>query len=134
MKQLIINRIKCKKCEDIVISHHRHDFRYCKCGAVATDGGLDYQIITGKIEDYENLSIYSTADFEEIREHFERGGRGIDGKQPLTWVPLAKMSTDWIKACLVYNKEKGMNKSFASKMYRKELKYRKINKINLESA
>ena len=39
---LIRNRIKCNHCGDIIESTFTHDFRRCKCGAVAVDGGLDY--------------------------------------------------------------------------------------------
>lgn len=126
---IVCNRIQCRKCGDIAISYHRQDMKYCICGAVATDGGHDYQIITGEMKDYINLSVYDTAPFEEIRKVFHRGGRGKYGDQPLTWVALENMSDEWVKACIVYNKERGLNKSFASNMYRKELKYRKENNI-----
>jgi hypothetical protein len=82
--------------------------------------------------EYTELSIYEDAPFEVIRENFHRGGRGKDGRQPLTWVPMFEMSDDWLKACISYNEEKGMGKSFANKMYRKELKYRKSNKISIK--
>lgn len=36
------NKIKCLKCDEVIESIHRHDFKYCKCGAVAVDGGKDY--------------------------------------------------------------------------------------------
>lgn len=36
------NKIKCKKCGDIIESTYRWDFKWCKCGAVAVDGGKDY--------------------------------------------------------------------------------------------
>ena len=39
MKKIIRNRIKCKKCGEIIESMSRHDFKFCKCGAVAVDGG-----------------------------------------------------------------------------------------------
>lgn len=82
--------------------------------------------------EYIELSIYEDAPFEVIRENFHRGGRGKDGLQPLTWVPMSKMSDDWLKACISYNEERGMGKGFANKMYRKELKYRKSNKISIK--
>lgn len=40
--KLIRNRVRCKKCNDIIESKHRHDFVRCKCGAVFVDGGIDY--------------------------------------------------------------------------------------------
>lgn len=42
MKRIIVNKIKCKKCGDIIESKSRHDFVTCKCGAVSVDGGHDY--------------------------------------------------------------------------------------------
>ena len=36
------NKIKCKKCGDIIESKSVHDFKWCSCGAVAVDGGHEY--------------------------------------------------------------------------------------------
>ena len=36
------NSIKCLVCEDEIESVHRHDFKWCKCGRVAVDGGKAY--------------------------------------------------------------------------------------------
>ena len=42
-KEVIIsNKIKCKKCEDIIESKNTNDYKRCSCGAVAVDGGKDY--------------------------------------------------------------------------------------------
>ena len=41
-EKLIRNRIRCKKCGQIIESTHVHDFKYCKCGSVFVDGGLEY--------------------------------------------------------------------------------------------
>lgn len=35
-------KIKCKLCKEIIWSEYTHDFRSCKCGAIAIDGGNDY--------------------------------------------------------------------------------------------
>ena len=37
------NRVRCKKCNDIIESLYTHDFKRCKCGAIFVDGGQDYQ-------------------------------------------------------------------------------------------
>jgi len=39
---IIQNELLCKKCNDVIWSKYRHDFKYCKCGSVAVDGGTDY--------------------------------------------------------------------------------------------
>lgn len=57
MEKIIINKIKCKKCGDIIESKHQHQFVVCKCGAVAVDGGHSHLSRTGKREDWEDLSI-----------------------------------------------------------------------------
>ena len=36
------NRAKCKLCESVIESFHRHDFVSCKCGEISVDGGQDY--------------------------------------------------------------------------------------------
>ena len=39
---ILRNRARCRKCLQVVESKHRHDFRFCKCGAIHIDGGKDY--------------------------------------------------------------------------------------------
>lgn len=129
--RIILNRAKCNKCDDIITSYHRHDYVSCKCGAVAVDGGTEYLKRTGEISDVTEMSIYSSAPYETIRENYHRGGRGINGDQPLTWVPLSKMNDEWLAACITYNEERGMGDSFANKMYSKEIEYRKENNIKI---
>ena len=53
---ILQNQIRCKKCGDEPYSAHRHDFKYCKCGAVAVDGGMEYLKRVGDRNDYEELS------------------------------------------------------------------------------
>ena len=50
------NRIKCKKCGDIIESYDVHDFKWCSCKSVAVDGGREYLRRLGYPEDYEELS------------------------------------------------------------------------------
>ena len=37
-----MSKIRCVKCQEILESLHRHDFRSCGCHATAIDGGNDY--------------------------------------------------------------------------------------------
>lgn len=41
-RRIIRNAIQCNHCRDVIESFYRHDFKYCSCGRVAVDGGLDY--------------------------------------------------------------------------------------------
>ena len=34
--------IRCNHCGDVIESTYRHDYKTCKCGRVAVDGGHDY--------------------------------------------------------------------------------------------
>lgn len=56
MDRIITNKIKCKKCGDIVESKSVHDYVECSCGAVAVDGGHEYLRRVGKLDDIEDLS------------------------------------------------------------------------------
>lgn len=65
------------------------------------DGGQAY--LRRNIHDdnpYEEMSIYEDDSIEIIREYFVWGTRGIDGKQPLTWIKLKDMNSDHIKAVI----------------------------------
>ena len=39
--------LKCLKCDDVIISNYRHDFKFCKCRNIFVDGGNDYCRIGG---------------------------------------------------------------------------------------
>lgn len=54
---LLQNAAVCKKCGDQVWSAHRHDFRQCKCGSIAVDGGLDYLRRVGDLDAFDDRSI-----------------------------------------------------------------------------
>jgi tRNA(Ile2) C34 agmatinyltransferase TiaS len=41
-RKLIRNSAMCLVCGDEIESHHRHDFRSCRCGNLSVDGGKAY--------------------------------------------------------------------------------------------
>lgn len=134
-KRIILNQIKTPD-GTILRSMHRHDYvTYADKNGLQymVDGGNEY-LRRNRHDDapYEELTVYEDAPFEVIRENFHRGGRGKDGRQPLTWVPMSEMSDAWLKACIIYNEERGLGESFANKMYEKELAYRKEVGISIE--
>ena len=55
---ILHNRIQCRKCGDIIESESVHDFKFCKCGAVAVDGGHEYM----------KRSAMSLLDFQDLSE------------------------------------------------------------------
>lgn len=56
-EEIISNKIKCKKCGDVIESKSTNDLKRCSCGAVAVDGGKAYLKRIGNDEEYEELSI-----------------------------------------------------------------------------
>jgi len=51
--------VKCKKCSETIESLYVHDFKYCSCGAVAVDGGIeDGNRIIGNPSDIDDRRMY----------------------------------------------------------------------------
>lgn len=134
MKKIIVNRIKTPD-GTIITSHHRHDCVFHKDlnGHVyMVDGGTEYLKRSDIPEaPYEELSVYEDSPFEIIRGAYCRGGRGKNGDQPLTWVPLNQMNDAWLAACITYNEERGLGESISNELYKKEIEYRKENGISI---
>jgi len=101
--KLLANRIKTPD-GTILESMHRHDYKtYIDKNGLEymVDGGLEY--LRRNVQDSApatEMSVYNTDPHETIREAFKWGTRGIDGKQPLTYVVLKDMTTDHIEAIL----------------------------------
>ena len=132
--RLILSRIQTPD-GTILTSYHRHDYvTYTDANGeeYILDGGNDYQRTSVNKESFKDLSIWSDAPYEIIRENFHRGGRGKNSDEPLKWVPLCEMSNNWLKACIVYNDERGNTKSLANYLYAKELRYRHDNNICIQ--
>lgn len=55
--QILSNQVRCKVCDDEPYSANRHDFKRCKCGNIAVDGGMDYLRRVGGEQGFEDLSI-----------------------------------------------------------------------------
>lgn len=58
MTEVIVTQhgIRCLRCDDELYSGHRHDLRWCTCGAVFVDGGSDYLRIGGELADFVRIS------------------------------------------------------------------------------
>lgn len=56
---ILRNAIRCKLCGDIIESTYRHDFKWCKCGNCAVDGGKSYlkRCFKTNPDDLEELSV-----------------------------------------------------------------------------
>ena len=124
-RKVVVNMVSCLLCGRELISHHRHDYRTCGCyNEAMIDGGTDYCRYGAKdISMIKQTTLYEDDDFELIRRYHSRGGRGIDGKEPLKYVPLSKMDDDWLNAVLDYYSEGTDNEHL--RLIKKEINYRK---------
>jgi len=94
---ILRNSAICNQCKEEVVSRYQHNYVACSCGAISVDGGLYYLKRSG---DCAETSLTSQNSFEEIRNNFEWGSRGVDGNEPLRYVKLKDMETNHIKAIL----------------------------------
>lgn len=83
MKELVKNKIRCKKCDTIIESKSVHDFVACPCGACFIDGGLEYRRIGGNKDDWEDLSEYREVPGYYV-EYVDRFGVYNALRQPMT--------------------------------------------------
>jgi len=127
MRQIVYNSVKCLECNKVLVSRHRHDYVTCGCPNDAmVDGGNEYgRYGAMDMDRIETQYIYADDDFEIVRTHAARGSRGIDGKQPLTWIPIAYMDDDYLQAVLEYG-----SAHWQVDLINKEIKYRKDGKNN----
>ena len=101
MAHLILNRIRTPD-GTILTSYHRHDYKTHQDtnGQIyMVDGGLDYMRRNENLGATE-LSVYSDAGQGTVRCSFHWGTRGKDGKSPLTYKPVAALTTNHIQAIL----------------------------------
>lgn len=57
-KKLKRNAIQCRKCGNVIEFKFTRDFKYCSCGSVGVDGGLEYVRITGDSENVIEFDEY----------------------------------------------------------------------------
>ena len=51
--------VYCKKCKETIESKWCHDFKFCSCGSIGIDGGIEAgNRILGNLADMENRSVY----------------------------------------------------------------------------
>ena len=122
---IVANRIQTPD-GTILQSFNRHDYKThvdkVTGETYGVDGGCDYLRRIGDFNNYKDLSVYSDDPHEIIREAMHWGTRGVNGDQPLKYIPLKDMTTDHIQACL--DTQYSMHPHFRVAM-QNELKYRK---------
>jgi len=99
-----INYIKCKKCEDILFSFYRHDFKSCRCEESFIDGGFDYIRYNGELltDDIKNVMSLISSFFIWGQNYNEKNER-----LPETiYKPLKDLTTSHISGIIRYLLEK----------------------------
>jgi len=98
------NRAKCKKCESILESFHKHDYVTCKCGEISIDGGLEYYKASAidfnnflRIDDQGNEIIVSLLDKEPEEPHQQLSKDESNPSKPKR-ADLLKMLDEMIKS------------------------------------
>jgi hypothetical protein len=103
LEQIVLSTATCKKCGDVLISRHRHDYVMCGCdNKTMLDGGTEYQRFGGKILKYVDLSgtIYLSDGFEKCRTAPIWGSYGKDGTEPVKYMSVAEMDTEHLGAVI----------------------------------
>jgi hypothetical protein len=90
------------------------------------DGGNEYgRYGAMDMDKIETHHVYADDDFEVVRKHAVRGSRGKYGETPLTWITIADMDDDYLKAVLEYGGD-----DWHLELMNKEIEYRKDGKNN----
>jgi hypothetical protein len=84
------------------------------------DGGNEYERYGAMdMDKVETKYIYADDPFEIVRNYAVRGSRGLDGKQPLTYIPICYIKDDYLWAILEYG-----GADWHLDLIRKEIAYR----------
>lgn len=125
-EQLVYNSVTCLQCGEVLVSYYRHDYKSCLCpNDTMVDGGVSYSRYGGKdMLLVKPFMIYDDDPFETVREYASRGGRGINGDEPLTYTRLKDINDDWLDAIIDYG-----GPIWHIELIKKEILYRHDNKI-----
>ena len=63
---MIVNAYLCPRCDSLVFSRARHDYRRCPCGDIAVDGGTDYTRLTYKHSRPKQISYEVNLSIDEL--------------------------------------------------------------------
>lgn len=95
---ILRNSAICLNCNQEIVSRYRTDYITCSCGRLSVDGGSSFLKRNGN--DYVDTSLSSKDDFSKIRDKFEWGTLGANGKQRLKYIKLKDIETAHIQAIL----------------------------------
>ena len=131
--QIILNRVQCRECGEVLTSYNRHNYKTCGCtNETMVDGGTDYQRYGGLNLDLVDISstIYLSEDHMMNRSAAHWGNRGKDGKSPLSYKSIADMSNKHIINIILDMEGKII--PWMEEIMKKEIEYRITNNITID--
>lgn len=136
LEQLVLNRVICLECGEVLTSYHVHDYKTCGCkNETMIDGGLEYQRYGGvdmtKIDF--SPTVYLSNDPKDhglMRVSFHWGTYGKDGDQPRKWVTPSQMSNNHLNN--IIDKFGERLTPWILNIFKRELEYRKENNITIQ--
>ena len=132
-KQIILNRVQCRECGEVLTSYHRHDYKTCGCtNETMVDGGNEYQRYGGVDLDLvdTSLTVYLSHNHKMNRIAAHWGNRGKDGKSSLSYKSIADMSNAHINN--IVRDMEGRIAPWIEKIMVTEQLYRFTNKITID--
>lgn len=125
-EQLVYNSVTCLQCNEVLVSYYGHDYKTCGCeNQTMVDGGVSYSRYGGKeMSKVRTFMVYDDDPFETVREYATRGGRGVNGDEPLAYTKLKNINDDWLDAIIDYG-----GPIWHIELIKKEILYRHDNKI-----
>jgi hypothetical protein len=132
-KQIILNRVQCRECGEVLTSYNRHDYKTCACyNETMVDGGTDYQRYGGKDLGLVDTTstVYLSDDHMINRVAAHWGNRGKDGRSPLSYKSIADMSNDHINN--IIKDMMGKIAPWMEEIMINEQLYRFINNITID--
>jgi two-component sensor histidine kinase len=133
VKQIILNRVQCRECGEVLTSYNRHDYKTCGCtNETMVDGGTDYQRYGGLNLDLVDTSstIYLSDDHMMNRSAAHWGNRGKDGRSPLSYKSIADMSNKHIINIILDMEGKII--PWMEEIMKKEIEHRITNNIMID--
>lgn len=133
LEQIILNRVQCKSCGEVLTSYYRHDYKTCGCeNETMVDGGNEYQRYGGKDLDLVDRSstVYLSDDHEMNRSAAHWGNRGKDGRSALSYKSVSEMSDNHLAN--IIKDMSGRIAPWIEKIINEERMYRIHNKITID--
>lgn len=88
------------------------------------DGGTYYRKRNRNKVPYEDLSLYTGDNFQDIREVVRWGSRGKDGRQPVQFKKLSEMSNNHLFNLIIYFQNGMVENDKMERIVKEELDYR----------